>query len=159
MMTEIVPLSICEDMYNKTIYFRNNDDVQEDDLNLVIDHDKYFTISCAYTNFDLLRLKNLSKKSRYYNLAKIDDNSCYIGNLHDNKYKNCNATLFKLKVKSGCLNKNIHKYIIMILDNPDYNIDNNIIDTYGKYKLVLYSISKIGMYYEQLIYLTTLTSQ
>lgn len=157
MISEDIPLTIKEDLQNKTTRFIDDND---EDLHLVIHSDKkYFNIDCSYTNFQLEKLTHLDKNSRYYQLAKMDKMSCYNGEVDNIKYVNTPATLFKLTVKHGCLFGHKNKYIIMILDNPDYNIDNNIIDTYGKYKLVLYSISKIGMYYEQLIYLTTLTSQ
>ena len=102
--------------------------------------DKKFIINSEHTNWFDNSITHLSKKSKYIKLANIK-NDYYNGDINDGELQNMMAILFKVKVKEGCIGSIIRKYIIMIIDNPEYNEDSS---DYCKYLLVLYAIDRIG---------------
>jgi hypothetical protein len=115
--------------------------------------DSKFIVSSAYTNWVDTNIKQVKNKSKYNKMADVKD-GYYQGNINDGKLKNSNAVLFKMIVKDGCISSIIRKYIIMIIDNPEY-IDNNLIN---RYYLIIYGIDRIGTMGVQLRVLETFKS-
>jgi hypothetical protein len=129
--------SLYTELLNRNIEFINNEG------NIVLNFystDKQFIINSEHTNWFDNSIKHLSKKSKYTKLANVK-NDYYNGDINDGELQNMMALLFKIKVKEGCIGSIIRKYIIMIIDNPEYNEDSS---DYSKYLLVLYEIDRIG---------------
>jgi hypothetical protein len=101
---------------------------------------KNLIVSSIYTNWIDNTITHIKKNKKYTKLANIKDDY-YEGNINDGKFKNMEAVLFKMKVREGCIGSIIKKYIIMIIDNPEYNDDNMI----NRYFLIIYIIDKIGI--------------
>ena len=129
------------DLYNELL--NRNIDFTDEEGNVVLHFystDKKFTVSSDYTNWIDHNITHIDKKSKYNKLADVKDNY-YQGNINDGELKNSMSVLFKMIVKEGCISSIIRKYILMIIDNPEFNEDYS---ENSRYILVLYGIDRIG---------------
>ena len=81
--------------------------------------------------------------------------NCYIGVKNEGELKISMCVLFKMIVKDGCMSSIIRKYIIMIIDNPEFNEDYS---ENSRYILIVYGIDRIGTMGIQLRVLETFKS-
>jgi len=153
-------LTLFEELINRNIKFIDDND---DTVLHFYSTPTKFTINCEQTNWVNMKAeylskksKYLSKKSKYYSLANIKDN-LYNGDIFDGELKNMSAVLFKIKVRDGCLASIIRKYILMIIDNPEFN-DYNPENTENRYYLVIYAVDRIGAYNISLRFIDILKS-
>lgn len=129
-------LSLFEELINRNIEFI------DDNGNIILyfySTNNKFIVSSIQTNWIDNTITHIKKNQKYTKLANIKNN-IYEGNINDGKLKNMQAILFKIKVTSGCFSTIIRKYILMIVDNPEYNDDNQN----NRYFLIIYAIDKIG---------------
>jgi hypothetical protein len=128
--------SLLKELLNRNIEFI------DDNGNIILyfySTNKKFIVSSIQTNWVDINISQVKKKSIYTKLTNITDNH-YQGDINDGELKNMQAILFKMKVRYGCFSIIIKKYIIMIVDNPEYNDDNPI----NRYFLIIYAIDRIG---------------
>ncbi len=129
------------DLYNELL--NRNIDFIDNEGNVVLHFystDKKFTVSSDYTNWIDHTIKHIDKKSKYNKLADVKDNY-YQGNINDGELKNSMSILFKMIVKEGCISSVIRKYILMIIDNPEFNEDYS---ENSRYILIVYGVDRIG---------------
>ncbi len=129
------------DLYNELL--NRNIEFLDEELNVVLHFystDKNFIVSSDYTNWIDTSITHIDKKSKYNKLADVKDNY-YQGNINDGELKNTMAVLFKMVVKEGCISSVIRKYILMIIDNPEFNEDYS---ENSRYILIVYGIDRIG---------------
>ena len=143
-------LTLFEELINSYIEFidENGDSVLH-----FYSTPKKFTINSEQTNWIDIKIECVSKKSKYNSMADIIDNT-YQGNIHEGELKNMEAVLFKMEVKQGCFSSIIRKYILMIIDNPEFNEDNIV----NRYFLVIYAIDRIGTFALKLRFIEILYS-
>jgi hypothetical protein len=128
--------SLLKELSNRNIEFMN------DSGNVVINFystDNKYIVSSEYTNCIDQTIKHIKKNQKYTKMANIKDDY-YQGDINNGELKNMMAVLFKMKVIEGCIGSIIRKYILMIVDNPEYNDDNTV----NRYILIVYGIHRIG---------------
>ncbi len=129
------------DLYNELL--NRNIEFLDEELNVVLHFystDKNFIVSSDYTNCIDTTITHINKNSKYNKMADVKD-GYYQGNINDGELKNTMAVLFKMVVKEGCISAVIRKYIIMIIDNPEFNEDYS---ENSRYILIVYGIDRIG---------------
>ncbi len=120
-----------------------NIDFTDDEGNVVLHFystDKKFTVSSDYTNWININITQIKKKSKYNTMADVKDDY-YQGDINDGELKNTMSVLFKLIVKEGCISSITRKYILMIIDNPEFNEDYS---ENSRYILIVYGVDRIG---------------
>jgi hypothetical protein len=142
------------DLYNELL--NRNIEFTDDEGNVVLHFystNKKFIVSSDYTNWVDTNIKQVKNKSKYNKMVDVKD-GYYQGDINEGELKISMCVLFKMIVKDGCMSPIIRKYIIMIIDNPEY-IDNNLIN---RYYLIIYGIDRIGTMGVQLRVLETFKS-
>lgn len=129
--------SLFEELLNRNIDFI--DDEGNVTLSLYSSH-KNFIINSHHTNWIDIPITHIKNNKKYTKLANIKE-EYYQGDIKDGELKNMMTVLFKMEVKEGCFSTIIRKYILMIVDNPEYNDDNTNIN---RYILIIYGIDRIG---------------
>jgi hypothetical protein len=99
------------------------------------------------TDWKETKLKKLDKNNKYYRLSGVN-NGYFTGDIENGIYKNMMVEVFKVNIYSGFLNSIKKDYILMIIDNPDY--DDDTFYNNGRYKLLIFSIFRVGAYRIQL---------
>ncbi len=129
--------SLFKELLNRNIKFI---DEEGNEVLHFYSTDKKFIVSSEHTNWVDINIKEVKNKSKYTRMVNIQDNY-YQGDINEGELKNMMCILFKMTVKDGCIASIIRKYIIMVIDNPEYNEDfsNN-----SKYLLILYGVDRIG---------------
>lgn len=106
-------------------------------------HKNIYTGVGEITEWKETKLKKLDKNNKYYKISNAC-NGFFTGDIEDGIYKNMMVEVFKLNVYSGFLNSIKKDYILMIIDNPNYTDDSDYIES--RYKLIIFSIIRIGAY-------------
>jgi hypothetical protein len=109
----------------------------------------------SITNWNKIKIKKIKKNNKYYKLCDIE-NDYYIGDFADGMFTNMMVEIYKLSIPIGLYNKK--KYILMILDNPNYNEYSNETISKGKYKILFFDIIKYNKYIIKLKFNNILTS-
>jgi hypothetical protein len=129
------------ELYNELL--NRNIEFMDDESNVVLHFystDRKFIVSSDHTNWIDINITHINNKSKYTKMADVK-NDYYQGNINEGELKNSMCVLFKLVVKEGCISSIIRKYILMIIDNPEFNEDYS---ENSRYILVLYGIDRIG---------------
>jgi hypothetical protein len=127
------------------------------DTMFTYNHKNNYTGIGEISDWKEIKLKKLDKNNKYYKISNVN-NGFFIGNIEEGIYKNMMAELFTISIKSGFLNRSKKKYLLMIIDNPLFNEDSNNKINRRRYKLIIFSIIRIGIYRIQLELYDILTS-
>lgn len=110
------------------------------------------SISAFFTKDKEVKLIKKSSKSKYSSLLNISGDY-YVGNeLYINSKKSeitLMANHYKIIVPINIFTK--REYIIMIMDNPNFDPDSDNYALRGRYKLIIYDIYQQGVYVKYLI--------
>lgn len=108
------------------------------------------------TNDTEIKLIKKTKKSKYYKMLDIDDDY-YYGNHNVKQKNNIMCQMFKIVIQNNIFGAK-YNYILLIIDNPDYNPESEDITQRGKYKLIIYNASCYGIYFKYLSEIASYTS-
>jgi hypothetical protein len=100
------------------------------------------------TNDKEVTMINKTKKSKYNNMVNIQD-EYYYGEYNPDKLENIMGLVFKISVQHHIFGEK-YNYILLIIDNPFYEMNSEDINKKGKYKLIIYNICYQGVYYKYL---------
>jgi hypothetical protein len=85
------------------------------------------------------------------------ENDYYYGTYNEKQQNNIMCQMFKIIIQKSIFGEK-YNYILLIIDNPDYDSKSQDITKKGKYKLIIYSICQYGVYFRYLHELKTYTS-
>jgi hypothetical protein len=93
-----------------------------------------------------VRLIKKSNKSKYNKMLDLDDNY-YYGDYNIYQLNNIMGKIYKISVQHHIFGEK-YDYILLIIDNPYYEMNSEDINKKGKYKLLIYSIHHHGIYFK-----------
>jgi hypothetical protein len=126
------------------LIFRNIEFIDENgNIVFVYNHKENYSGIGEITDWKQTKLKKLDKNNKYYKISDIK-NGFFIGDIEDGIYKDMMVEVFKLNVYSGFLNSIKKDYIVMIIDNPEYDEDSFY--NKSRYKMIIFSIIRFGAY-------------
>ena len=105
-----------------------------------------------------IKLIKKSQKSKYYKMLNIKyDDYYYYGTYNIEQKNNIMCQMYKIIMQKNVFGEK-YNYILLIIDNPDYDSESQDITKRGKYKLIIYSICQYGAYVRYLNELISYTS-
>ena len=107
-------------------------------------------------NIDSKLIKK-TKKSKYYKMLDIENNNCYYKDHNNDQKNNIMCQMFKIIIQNNIFGGK-YNYLLLIINNPNYDITSTDITKRGKYKLIIYNIFQYGIYFKYLHEISEYTS-
>jgi hypothetical protein len=104
-----------------------------------------------------IKLIKKTKRSKYYKILDINNDDYYYGEYNSEQKNNIMCKMFKIVIQNNIFGAK-YNYILLIIDNPDYNPESENITQRGKYKLIIYNTYYHGVYFKYLSEIASYTS-
>lgn len=104
-----------------------------------------------------IKLIKKTHKSKYYKMLNIDDDDYYYGEYNSEQKNNIMCKMFKIIIQNNIFGGK-YNYLLLIIDNPNYDIKSTDITKRGKYKLIIYNIFQHGIYFKYLHEISSYTT-
>ena len=145
--------TLFNELQNNIIIFVDKDGETCGTFDFIEKHSYFYGDITKDTEIKLIKK---TKKSKYYKMLDIN-NDYYYGEYNSEQKNNIMCQMFKIVIQNNIFGAK-YNYILLIIDNPDYNPESEDITKRGKYKLIIYNTSCHGVYFKYLTEIASYTS-